>query len=325
MDKWEKAITLQRELLKNRHGCSLQYIIEKFEHCNRSTVYRTKELAEMLFGVDIIKDKKTKNFRLDLHDGDLTELPGLWFKKSELEALICLQQAMSGLQNGYMEELLVPFRERFKPILKAQGVDTDAWDQRFRILSIFTREVTTSTFETIADAVLHGFRVQVQYRKLGQKESDERIISPQTLVRYRDNWYIDSWCHLREDLRTFSLNRICFAKKLKEKVTVIPRDQLDSHHTASYGIFSGPAHNIAEILFTGTAAYEVSQERWHPNQTGTWDDIQQAYLLKIPYGTTTELLMDILRWGDQAEIIAPAKLRDEIAGIIGRMQGKYSG
>jgi predicted DNA-binding transcriptional regulator YafY len=36
----------------------------------------------------------------------------------------------------------------------------------------------------------------------------EREVSPQRLVHYRDNWYLDAWCHLREDVRSFSIDAI---------------------------------------------------------------------------------------------------------------------
>jgi proteasome accessory factor C len=323
MDKWEKVVTFQRELYKNKLGRSLDHFKELFDNCDRSTVYRIKDLTELLFGIDIIYDKKTCKFRFDTKNGEITELPGLWFKKSELEALICLQHSISSLQHGYIDEVLSPFQSRFEPILKAQGVDIDAWKERFKILSIFTRDVKPKTFEIIADAVLHSNQVQILYRKLGQKEGQERIISPQTLVRYRDNWYVDTWCHLREELRSFSLNRIVSAKKLKEKSKIIPRKTLDEHFAESFGIFSGKVTEIAEILFTGTAAYDVSQEKWHSKQVGTWRD-DNSYLLKVPIGNSTEIVMDVLRWGNEAEIIAPEGLRKEIAGILLKINKKYS-
>lgn len=160
MDKWEKLVTLQRELIKHRNGCRLEHLMEKMDDCDRSTVYRIKDLAEIIFGVGIIRDQQNRKFRFDFADGEMTELPGLWFRKSELEALICLQQAMTGLQQGYIDELIVPFRHRFEPLLKAQGIDITAWKERFKILPIFTRNVDSTTFERIADAVLHERKVQ---------------------------------------------------------------------------------------------------------------------------------------------------------------------
>lgn len=324
MDKWDKVVTLQRELTKNKYGCSLNHLMEKFEDCDRSTVYRIIALAELVFGIDIVKDPKTKKFNFDRTSGTLTELPGLWFKKSELEALICLQHAMTGLQQGYMEELLAPFKNRFKPVLGAQGINSDAWEQRFKILSILTRKVDNTIFETIADAVLHEKKVQIKYCKLGKRDTEERIISPQTLLRYRDNWYVDTWCHLRNELRTFSLSRIRSVKKLKEDAHRLPQQDLDAHYTKTFGIFSGKVKHEAEIVFTGSAAEEVSQEMWHPDQVGTWNKDSTEYLLKIPYSDSTELLMDILKWGDMAEVLAPPPLREKIVQMLSGAIKKYS-
>ncbi len=74
MDKWEKVVTLKRKLTDLKYGCTLEELQDCLE-CDRATVYRIKDLAEMLFGIDIIKDKQTKKFRFDFE---------LWLKKSEL-------------------------------------------------------------------------------------------------------------------------------------------------------------------------------------------------------------------------------------------------
>ena len=46
------------------------------------------------------------------------------------------------------------------------------------------------------------------------------------------------------------------------------------------------------------------------------NDEHNEYRLKIPYERKRELIMDILKWGDQAEVLKPLDLRQEIAEII---------
>jgi predicted DNA-binding transcriptional regulator YafY len=43
----------------------------------------------------------------------------------------------------------------------------------------------------------------------------------------------------------------------------------------------------------------------------------------IPYGHSRELVMDILKWGDDAEVIDPKELREAVKTTIARMQKKY--
>src|SRR5438445_256723 len=70
-------------------------------------------------------------------------------------------------------------------------------------------------------------------------EATQREVSPQRLVHYRNNWYLDGWCHLRNDLRSFSLDAIREVGAVAGKVKDVPDEELDATLAASYGIFSG--------------------------------------------------------------------------------------
>jgi predicted DNA-binding transcriptional regulator YafY len=66
-----------------------------------------------------------------------------------------------------------------------------------------------------------GLKIRHYSRQTG--EETERVISPQQLVYYRDNWYVDSWCHLRDGIRSFSIDAIRHAEMLKEKAKEVPK------------------------------------------------------------------------------------------------------
>ncbi len=69
----------------------------------------------------------------------------------------------------------------------------------------------------------------------------ERTISPQALVRYRDNWYMDTYCHLRNGLRTSNVSRITKAAFAKGAFVRVEPGVLQSHYGEAYGIFNGLA------------------------------------------------------------------------------------
>jgi len=62
-------------------------------------------------------------------------------------------------------------------------------------------------------------------------------------------------------------------------------------------------------VFSAEAARWVSEEHWHSRQEGRFLD-DGRYELKVPYSNPRELLMDVLRYGADAEIIAPVSLRE---------------
>lgn len=246
----------------------------------------------------------------------------MWFKTDELEALICLEGIASSLQKGYLSEAFTSFKSRLSKLLIAQDIELKEWQQRFKILPVAYHKADPEIFRKVVDATLHRQKLKIIYKKLTDTDPSERVLSPQAVVRYKDNWYVDAFCELSVGLRSFSLNRIREAIILQENAINISEELLLSFFAQSYGIFIGSAVYTAEILFTGIAAREVSEQVWHPQQCGQWltDD---SYMLKIPYGNSRELVMDILRWGDGAEVANPPELRAEIAEILDNTSKKY--
>jgi len=88
-------------------------------------------------------------------------------------------------------------------------------------------------------------------------------------------------------------------------------EQLDRYYSGLFGIFSGPATQTAVLRFTAQRAGWVASEQWHPEQQGSWLD-DGSYQLSLPYGDSRELVLDILRYGPDVEVMAPAELRREV-------------
>ena len=80
---------------------------------------------------------------------------------------------------------------------------------------------------------------------------------------------------------------------------------------AGYGIFSGARVRWAKLRFTPERARWVASEQWHPKQKGRIES-DGAYLLELPYADDRELLMDILKYGPDCEVLAPQELRDRV-------------
>ncbi len=322
MDRWEKIISLHRLLKTARYSVPLSRILEELAPCNRSTFHRTRAFLESVLKAPIVFDKKTGGYRYANDTQAPFELPGLWFTSEEIEGLFFLESTLTNLQPGFVNDTLSTLRDRFAPILKAQKISSEAWNKGFRIIPMANRKVDESIFRTVVEAVLRSRQIEISYRKLGSEEFTTRTISPFTLLRYRDNWYVDAHCHLRDTLRSFALSRIVHARILRTRVTRPDRDALDRHFCDSYGIFCGEANSIAVIRFTGIAAKEVPHEEWHPRQTGKLEE-DGSYLLSVPVGNPTELIMDVMRWGEEAEIIEPEDLRNKIALRLKSAAEKY--
>jgi predicted DNA-binding transcriptional regulator YafY len=310
MDRFDRIFELNRILQSARYPVSRQRLEEALE-CSRATVKRLIEEMRLYLNAPIIYDRGLNGYRYDPNEGEMYELPGLWFNASELHALLAVQQLLEGVQPGLLESHLKPLRRKISSLLeRQQGAAGESLSDRIRLIRATARP--SSPFFTLVAAGLAGRRrLRLVYYNRSNDSISERKVSPQRLTHYRDNWYLDAWCHLREGLRTFSLDAIREVGQLDELAQEVDEDELERHFTASYGIFSGQAKHMAVVRFTARAARWVASEEWHPKQQSRWLD-DGRYELTLPYSNPSELLMDLLRYGPDVEVISPPELRQAI-------------
>jgi predicted DNA-binding transcriptional regulator YafY len=141
-------------------------------------------------------------------------------------------------------------------------------------------------------------------------------------MHYRDNWYLDAWCHLREGLRAFAVDAIQAAELLDTKAKDIDEKRLDKVLGSGYGIFSGDQVAWATLRFTPGRARWVSTERWHPLQRGKMNK-DGSYELKVPFNDHRELVMDILKYGEDCMVISPPELLEKVREQLERGLQQY--
>jgi predicted DNA-binding transcriptional regulator YafY len=301
---------------------SRQLFLDELE-VSPATFKRDLDYLRDRMGIPIIWDRELRGYRIerDSPDGD-TELPGLWFSADEIYALITADYFLERLQPGLLSPLIQPLRER----LQSLAIDGDqTWTEvtnRIRVLPMFARTVKSECFGTIATGVLERRRLQIHHYGRQTGEYLDREVSPQRLVHYRDNWYLDTWCHLRKGMRTFSVDAIRDATVLDTKARDVSTRKLDAELGAGYGIFSGRKVQWAKLRFTPERARWVSRETWHGEQR-TRNSNDGSYLMEVPYSDPRELVMDILKHGDQVEVLGPKTLRNQVAEAHRRAAEQY--
>ena len=257
------------------------------------------------------------------------ELPGLWFDESELYSLLMAHQLLAGLdEEGLLARHLSPLLTRIHDLLgSGDGSSAGAaLEQRVRIASAQKRPVASRFFQRVAQALLQRRRLHLRYLTRGRRESGERDVSPQRLVHYRSTWYLDAWCHRVDGLRRFALDAIEDAGVLEQKAREVSLTQVRRAMDAGYGIYAGghadKDRRWATLRFDRTAALWAGRELWHPEQRGRWLD-DGRYELTVPYVEDTELVMDILRQGEQVDVVEPAALRRALRARLEAALAQY--
>jgi len=324
MDRTERFYKID-QLLGERRVVPFAMFIKRLG-VSRATIKRDLEYLRNRLNAPIVWDREQGGYRFSEAEQTVGqyELPGLWFNASEIHALLTMQHLLAGLDNGgLLGPHIQPLLVRLRSLLGSADNSSEEIQKRIRILGVAARQMALEHFAVVGSSLLRRRRLLISYFVRSRDETNEREVSPQRLVHYRENWYLDAWCHLRNELRSFSLDAMRSAEILDTPARNIPEKTLDGALGAGYGIFSGKKVQWAKLRFSPQRSRWVASEQWHPRQKGSFDE-EQRYILEIPYSDHRELLMDVLKFGGEIEVLAPLELQCAVREALERALRHYS-
>jgi predicted DNA-binding transcriptional regulator YafY len=320
-----ERIYLIDQILAGRNAVPRDELLQKLG-VSLATLKRDLAYMKDRLHAPIVFDRDLGGYRFERDGkrvGPQYELPGLWFSAEEIHALLTMQHLLANLDSGgLLGPQIQPLLARLSGLLGSADNPAEEVQKRIRIETVGARRFHLSHFQAVGSAMLRRKRLLIRYHARGTDEVTEREVSPQRLVYYRDNWYLDAWCHLREGLRAFSADAIQQAEILDKRAKEVSERRLDEVLGSGYGIFSGDEVTWATLRFTAERARWVAAEKWHPNQKGRVLD-DGRYELQVPYTDDRELLMDILKFGADCEVVAPASLKQRVAAECMKLQALY--
>ena len=291
-----------------------EFLLRELE-VSRSTVKRDIALVRDRLNAPLAWDTERRGWRLDRNHasaGPQFELPGMWFSAEEIHALLTMQHLLVNLDTaGLLGPHIEPLIARLAKILGSGMPPKADVARRIRVQTVGARRVHLPHFQAVGSALLRRQRLVIDYRGRTRAAASERELSPQRLVHYRDNWYLDAWCHWRQALRSFSVDAMARVRVLDETATEIADAELDAVLGVGYGIFAGREVQWATLRFSPERARWVAAELWHPDQHGRWD-AEGRWVLSLPFADPRELVMDILRHVPEVDIIGPEQLQEEV-------------
>ncbi len=314
MDRTERFYHIDR-LLHERKIVPLEDFLQALE-ISRATFKRDLEYLRERFNAPIVWDRDAGGYRFDAPaTGPRYELPGLWFNASEVIALFSMRQLLKQLEPGLLSAHVEPLLTRLRAILGEGALPIDDIDKRIRFHRHAGRMHDSRHFTPIATAVLQRRRLTIDHHVRARAETITREVSPQRLTFYREAWYLDGWCHLRNELRSFALDAIQRVTLSTATAHEVSDQEIARILDSGYGIFSGQHVEWAELEFTPEQARWVSHETWHPDQQAQFLD-DGRYRLRVPFSNPTELAMDIMRHVPAVKVLAPDSLRNRIRDLL---------
>lgn len=319
MDRTERFYRIRSRLVEK--GALTRREIEEDLEISHATFKRDIEYLRDRLNVPVVWSRERQAYVLD-PSADQAELPGVWFSPAEIYALLEIDHLLGTLGGSQLARQLAPLRTRLSALLESGDLGHREIRRRIRVLALGSRRVGRDVFEALSLALLTRRQVFIRHLRRGDGGITERMVSPQRLVHYRYNWYLDAWCHVRQDLRTFAVDAILHARVAQDAAREIDDAALDRVLGAGYGIFAGAKTATARLRFTPESARWVADEVWHSKQVGRIE-ADGSYLLELPYSNERELVMDLLRHGSGVEVLAPAALRARVTEELAAAAAQY--
>jgi len=175
-------------------------------------------------------------------------------------------------------------------------------------------------FKLIEQSILNRKSLKFVYESLKSKESS-RQVDPYSLVFRRHAWYLVGFCHRRNEVRIFRLNRI-------RKITLLDKSfqrkqdfSLSDFFKDSWELYQGKPVCV-RIKFRGIGAKVVGSGQHHPSEKITkLKDGSLIYEVKV--NGIEEICRWILGFGEEAKVLEPKNLKEKIRSTVEKMKQFY--
>ena len=164
-------------------------------------------------------------------------------------------------------------------------------------------------FEKIFQAIREKKRVQIEYFSLSSGEKSKRKIDPYHLYNFQGVWYFCGYCHLRNEVRDFALDRIEKIETLQETFELSKDFNIKNYLSQAFRIFKGEKEKI-RIKFDSYQARWIRERVWHESQK--IEELENGEIIFEIEANPEEIKRWILGYGSHAEVLEPISLREEI-------------
>ena len=192
MDKFDRIYKIHNILKTRRTPVPRAELAHRLDDCAESTVYRLIRVMRDYLGAPNEWNEEIGGYyyKQDVQGGSY-ELPGLWFNARELQALLVFDRLFESLEPGLLGEHLAPLTRRVTELLEHKRLGLSEAARRVRVIGMAARPAG-EWFHVLAGAMLQRRQLRLRYHARSRNEVSERMVCPQRLVHYRDNWYLDA-------------------------------------------------------------------------------------------------------------------------------------
>lgn len=299
----EKVVNILKiyTLMAQNHYPSVKYLQEQCEVGER-TIYRYIEIIGLIDDIEFDKERGGYKFT---HGDRIKKLT-----LSEDDFLLLLTMG------GTIDHLGHTFKDSFRNFM---GKFLNITSQKsynhppvlVKIPDAIESENTPACFKSLCSCIAEKRSVDMVYKTLWDGETRERRVDPYGLVFYDSVWILIGYCHMREEVRHFAIDRILDLKETYLSFK-LPQDfSINAHLSNSWGIHDNDPVDVTIRFTSKVAEFITRKDKWHPSEKRKLlpnGDVELAFTV----AGVTEIKHWIYSWVPNVEVLEPAWFRKQI-------------
>lgn len=321
----QKLISLFAKLLFTQKSHSL-IELSRMLNCSKQTVLRLVEDIRRSYGVEIEEflEGKRKYYRIKRLS---SAKPSLDMTENELNALYMCKTFSEHLMGKDLYKEATQALEKNYTCLEQNKLPSPHHFASFRSGSIdYTPH--QDTIRALIEAMDNRKICKISYKSIMAQRAKTFYIKPLKIFSHKDSVYLHAHLarapgkpYCEPDFNPLlAIHRI---KKVEatERLFVFPKNyDFDKAFKQNFGVIKEDAFEV-EVEFTGWAARYVSERIWSPDQK-----IQKKNgntKLTFSASSEPELLAWVLSFGDEAKLVQPVWLVEQVKEKVKEIQKSY--
>lgn len=309
------------DLIRSPRRQTLTTLAEALEVSKRTIHYDLDMLRDRL-GAPLANTRKLGYYYTDPD----WRLPSITLSKGELFALTLGARVLESCAgSAYASDLESAIARLAERLPEETWVDLQqVADERIIFRSGAEIDLNPDIWHQLEDACRESKQVWMRYYTASRDSASERVLDPYLLHIYRGtNPYVIGWCHTRDEVRWFRVDRIRELKLLEQTFERRPDFNAKDHLEMIFQHEVGGVPVTVRIWFDAKTAPYIRERRWHPTQVLEEHEGGAVTLQMVVRG-----LNDVKRWvlgyGRGAIVLDPPELRKLVTDEIEHINYNYA-
>jgi len=290
--------------------------------CTQRTVYRDLEALQAA-GFPVYNERDDGRSLWQLSDAVKKQTP-LPLSLPELMALYFCSDMVKTLPDTVFHESLESLFKKIKATLAPASLHYLQHIQK--TITVGNKQYknyahSRDVIELINKAAIQWSSVQFMYYSMSGRKETRRTVDPYRIWFFKGSFYLVGFCHLRQEVRIFSIDRIRKLTLTEKRFTVRDDFDFDAFMQSGFGVAGGVPEKV-RVEFDASVGRYIEDKVWHESQKISRGD-NGSVVFEARVALTPELKSWILNWGSHARVLEPESLREAIRSEAEKIAALY--